>query len=235
MVRILVCCFLILQGSACGELQGVVNNFPAGGSVVSNADIAAGLRQALNTGIEQEVSKLAQTNGFYGNPLVKILLPQELQNVENTLRDIGLGKLVDEGHTLLNRAAEEAVKEALPIFVEAVKGITFNDARKILLGNDRAATDYLAQATRSSLYQKFHPVIGRSFEKVGADKVWNSLINNYNNLPLTNNVNPDLTEYVAGEALDGVFIMIALEEKEIRNSLSSRTTELLKRVFALQD
>ena len=136
---------------------------------------------------------------------------------------------------LLNRAAEDAVKEATPIFVNAVKEITFDDAKNILLGNDNAATTYLKVKTESPLYAKFNPVINNSFDKVGANDIWASLINKYNALPLTADVNPDLTDYVTREALNGVYTMIALEEKDIRNNFASRTTTLLKKVFALQD
>ncbi|WP_103070822.1 DUF4197 domain-containing protein [Aquimarina sediminis] len=224
--------------SGCAELQQVVNNLPqttTGGFGISNIDIANGLREALDNGIDKEVTKLTQKDGFYRNELVKILLPQELQKVDKTLRDIGLGKLADEGLKVLNRAAEDAVKEATPIFVNAVKQITFNDAKQILLGNDDAATRYLRGKTNSQLYQKFNPVISKSFSKVGADKIWSSIITKYNAIPLTKNVNPDLTDYVTGEALKGVYTMIAVEEKDIRTKLNSRTTDLLRRVFALQD
>ena len=155
--------------------------------------------------------------------------------MDKALRDIGLGNLADEGLKVLNRAAEDAVKEATPIFIDAVKNITFSDAKNILLGTDNSATQYLTQKTQSSLYSKFNPVIQNSFSKVGADQIWSNLINKYNTLPFTNNVNPDLTDYVTNEALNGVYTMIAVEEKEIRTKLSSRTTDLLRKVFALQD
>ena len=167
--------------------------------------------------------------------MVKILLPEELQKVDKALRDVGLSNLADEGLKILNRAAEDAVKEATPIFVNAVKEITFADAKNILLGSDNAATQYLTEKTETALYDKFNPVIKRSFSKVGADEIWENLINRYNNIPFTNNVNPDLTDYVTGEALRGVYTMIAVEEKEIISKVSSRTTDLLKRVCALQD
>lgn len=227
---------LILNLTACAELQQVVNQLPQGdGSVLSNADIAAGLRQALDFGIDKQVSKLTQTDGFFKNDLVKILLPDELQKVDKGLRDIGLGSLADEGLKVLNRAAEDAVKEATPIFIDAVKGITFTDAKNILLGNDDAATSYLTGKTQTALYDKFNPVIKNSFSKVGADQIWNNLINKYNAIPFTSDVNPDLTDYVTKEALKGVYTMIAVEEKDIRTKISSRTTDLLKKVFALQD
>ena len=221
--------------NSCAELQQVINQLPQGGGPLSNADISSGLRQALDLGINKQVTKLTEKDGFFKNELVKILLPQELQKVDQGLRDIGLGKLADEGLKVLNRAAEDAVKEATPIFVDAVKGITFTDAKNILLGNNDAATSFLSAKTRTALYSKFNPVINNSFSKVGADQIWNNLINKYNAIPFTNNVNPDLTDYVTNQALNGVFKMIAVEEEAIRTKLSSRTTDLLKRVFALQD
>lgn len=235
MIRKFLACVLIFNLTACAELQQVINQLPQGGGIIGHAEIASGLRQALDFGIDKQVTKLTQTDGFFKNELVKILLPQELHKVDKTLRDVGLSKLADEGLKVLNRAAEDAVKEATPIFVDAVKGITFADAKNILLGNNDAATQYLNNKTQTALYNKFSPVIKNSFSKVGADKIWNNLINKYNNLPFTNNVNPDLTDYVTSEALKGVFTMIAIEETEIRTKLSSRTTDLLKKVFALQD
>lgn len=230
----LILTVVLFQLLGCAELQQVANQLPQGGAL-GNDEIANGLREALDMGIKKQVSKLTQTDGFLKNELVKIILPQELQKVDKTLRDIGLSNLADEGLKILNRAAEEAVSEATPIFVNAVRGITFGDAKNILLGGDNAATQYLTQATRAELYAKFNPVIKKSFEKVGADKIWGNLITRYNALPLTNDVNPDLTDYVTQEALQGVFTMIAVEEKEIRTKASARTTTLLKRVFALQD
>lgn len=234
MKKILTFLFIILAFNSCAELQQVVNQLPQGGEI-SNAEIASGLREALNQGIDKQVSKLTQIDGFYKNELVKILLPDELQKVDKTLRDIGLGSLADEGLKVLNRAAEDAVKEATPIFINAVKEITFADAKNILLGNDDEATRYLTGKTQTALYDKFHPVIQNSFKNVGADQIWESLINKYNTIPFTNDVNPDLTDYVTNEALEGVYTMIAIEEKEIRTKISSRTTDLLRKIFALQD
>lgn len=229
-VLILISVFTLVS---CAELQQVVNTLPS--AQMDSATIANGLRQALDKGIDKQVTKLTQENGFYGNQMVKILLPQELRKVDQTLRDIGLGSLADEGLKILNRAAEDAVKEATPIFVDAVKNITFSDAKNILLGPDNAATSYLEQRTANALYAKFNPVIKSSFAKVGADQIWNNIINRYNAVPFVTKVNPDLTDYVTQEALKGVFKMIAVEEKDIRNNVSARTTALLRNVFALQD
>lgn len=233
MIRRLLCIIFVFNLTACAELQGIIGDLPQGG--VTPEEIAEGLRQALDFGIDKQVTKLTQEDGFYKNELVKILLPQELQKVDNTLRDIGLGNLADEGIKALNRAAEDAVKEATPIFITAVRDITFNDVKTILLGDDDAATQYLTTKTQTALYDKFQPVIQSSFSKVGADQIWANLINKYNSIPFTNDVNPDLTDYVTGEALQGVYTMIAVEEKEIRTKVESRTTDLLKRVFEMQD
>ncbi|WP_100616064.1 DUF4197 domain-containing protein [Confluentibacter citreus] len=219
--------------SSCAELQQVINQLPQG--TIGNEEIASGLRQALDMGIDKQVSKLTQTDGFFKNEMVKILLPDELKKVDKALRDVGLSNLADEGLKVLNRAAEDAVKEATPIFVDAVKGITFADAKNILLGSDNAATQYLTSRTETALYAKFNPIIKNSFNKVGADQIWSNLITRYNALPFTTDVNPNLTDYVTNQALKGVYTMIAVEEKEIRTNFSSRTTDLLKRVFALQD
>lgn len=221
--------------SSCAELQSVANQFPATSGVLSSADIASGLRQALDKGISTQVVKLTATDGFYKNQLVKILLPEELRKVDSGLRAIGLGSLADEGLLLMNRAAEDAVKQATPIFISAVKGITFNDAKNILLGDNKAATYYLEQSTNSALYSKFNPVIKNSFDKVGAARVWSNLITKYNTIPLVTKVNPDLTDYVTKQALEGVYKMIAVEEQNIRNNISARTSVLMQRVFAIQD
>lgn len=224
-------CFIAVS---CAELQQVVNTLP-NGQGMDPTMIANGLRQALDFGISKQVSKLTQKDGFYKNQLVKILLPEELQKVDRTLRDIGLSSLADEGLKVLNRAAEDAVKGATPIFVDAVKQITFTDAKNILLGSDTAATSYLQGKTNSALYSKFNPVIQNSFAKVGADQIWTNIITKYNAIPFVNKVNPDLTDYVTNEALKGVYTMIGVEEKNIRTKISSRSTTLLKQVFALQD
>ncbi len=220
--------------SSCVEMQQVMNQFPQTQGI-GKVDIAGGLKEALNNGISKQVTKLTATDGFYKNEAVKILLPEELRKVDTGLRKIGLNSLADEGLKVLNRAAEDAVKEATPIFVDAVRNMTFMDAKTILMGNENSATNYLQNSTSTALYGKFNPVIKNSFTKVGADKVWLNIITKYNSMPLVNKVNPDLTDYVTNQALNGVFKMIALEEKNIRTNLSSRTSILLQQVFAMQD
>lgn len=201
----------------------------------NSIDIAAGLKEALNKGITKQVTKLTLTDGFYKNEMVKILLPDELKKVDKTLRKLGMGKLADDGIRSLNRAAEDAVKESTPIFVAAVKSMSFNDAKTILMGKEDAATGYLKTTTSTALYEKFSPKVQQSIGKVGADKIWASIINKYNKLPTVTKVNPDITDYVTNKAMDGVFKMISVEEKDIRTNLKARTSELLKKVFAMQD
>jgi hypothetical protein len=220
--------------TSCAELQQVANQFPELGQV-GGIDISAGLKEALDNGITKQVSKLTATDGFFKNEAVKILLPEELQKIDKALRNVGMSSLADEGLKVLNRAAEDAVKEATPIFVAAVRNMSFNDAKNILMGNNTAATSYLQNSTSTALYAKFNPVIKNSFQKVGADKVWSSIITKYNSLPLVKDVNPDLTDYTTNKAMEGVFKMIAVEEQNIRTNLNARTSTLLKQVFAMQD
>ncbi len=235
MKRIILLLFTVFLFSGCAELQQVVDQLPQGTIGISQLDIANGLKEALDNGIDKQVSKLTASDGFYKNEMVKILLPEELQKVDKGLRDIGMSSLADEGLKVLNRAAEDAVKEATPIFVSAVKNMSFTDAKNILMGNNTAATSYLQTSTNTALYSKFNPVIKNSFSKVGADKVWTNIITKYNSIPFVTKVNPDLTDYTTNKAMEGVFKMIAVEEQNIRTNLSARSSDLLKRVFALQD
>ena len=205
------------------------------GILEKKVDIAAGLKEALNNGISKQVSKLTAIDGFYKNEAVKILLPAELQKVDKTLRSMGMANLADDGLKVLNRAAEEGVKEATPIFVEAVKNMSFKDAKTILMGNENAATTYLQNETTTALYGKFSPVIQNSLSNVGADKIWATILTKYNAIPLVKKVNPDLKDYVTQETLKGVFKMVAIEEKAIRTNLKERNSEILKKVFYLQD
>lgn len=233
MKKVSVLIVLLFSFSSCAEMQQIVSQLPQNQSL--GLDISGGLKEALNNGISKQVSKLTATDGFYRNELVKILLPDELQKVDATLRKIGLQKLADEGLIAINRTAEDAVKTATPIFVMAVKNMSFTDAKNILMGKENAATQYLQNTTQSALYTQFNPIIKSSFAKVGADKIWANLITKYNAIPLVKKVNPDLTDYTTNKALEGVFKMIALEEKGIRTNISNRTTILLQKVFGLQD
>lgn len=226
--------------SGCAELQKVANNIPGileqvGAAGITDVDISSGLKEALNKGVSQEVSKLTASKGFYNNELVKIALPAELAKVDETLRKFGLGDLADKGLVALNATAEDAVKTATPIFVDAITNMSFADARNILMGDNKAATTYLTSSTNDKLYASFNPVIKNSFDKVGAADIWTQMITKYNQVPFITKVNPDLTDYVTQKALEGVYKMIAIEEQKIRTDMGERSTALLQKVFALQD
>ncbi len=196
-------------------------------------DISAGLKEALNNGIAKQVSKLTLLDGFYKNETVKIPMPEEMSLVEGTLRKFGMNNIVEDGVKSLNRAAEDAVKEATPVFLNAIKSMNITDAKSILMGSQNAATTYLQTATTKELYAKFSPIVQQSIGKVGADVAWGALISKYNNLPLVSKVNPDINDYVTTKALEGVFKMIAVEELNIRTDLKSRTSPLLQNVFGI--
>ena len=205
-------------------------------ALLSEDKIAQGLKEALNMGITQQVSKLTQKDGFYKNELVKIMLPPEVQKVDQALRKAGLNSLADQGIIILNRAAENAVQGATPIFVQAIKNISFKDATNILFAGNDAATNYLKQATSQALYQQINPVVQESLTKVGATRVWEGIFQTYNQLPLVSPVTTDLTHYVTEQTLDGIYSMLAVEELEIRENLpGARNNNLLKEVFAIQD
>lgn len=221
----------------CAELQQIATQYPmdtTGIGNTSNATIANGLKQALEFGVQDGVQKLGKKDGFFGNSMTRILLPQELQQVDKTLRNFGLGSLADEGIKLLNRAAEDAVLEAVPIFTNSIKTMTFNDAKGILLGGNNSATNYLQNKTTNQLISAFQPKVENSLGKVGADKIWAKIFTSYNTFT-GQNVTTDLNRYVTEQAVNSVFKMVAEKENGIRNNIGLRTTPLLQEVFKLQD
>ncbi len=216
-------------GGLLNKAKNAVTGNPGG---LSNDDIIAGLKEALVTGSTKGSNLLSQTDGFFANAALKILLPPEAQKIERTLRNVGLGKQVDDAILSMNRAAEDACKSAAPIFSNAIKQMSFQDAVGILRGPDTAATSYLKGKTTSPLTEAFRPVIETSLDKVDATKHWNTLITSYNKLPLVKDkINPDLAAYVTERALSGIFYQVAIEEKEIRRNPLARTSEILKKVF----
>jgi len=234
----LVGAFLILL-SGCdvqsqAQLGGILKQIPNAANP-STQEIALGIKQALEIGTSMGADKLAAKDGFLGNMAVKILFPSEAQKVEKTLRTLGLGSLADNVIISLNRAAEDAAKEAKPIFISAIKQMTISDATNILLGNNDAATAYFKRITTSQLMERFKPVINNSLNKVGATKYWGDAASRYNKIPLVNPVNTDLSAYVAQKAIEGMFIQIAQEELKIRSDFSSRSTSLLQKVFGYAD
>ncbi len=223
---------------ACSQgLKGLMNKAKdavSGGSL-STADIVSGLKEALSQGATKGSNTLSQVDGFFANAALKILLPPEAQKVETTLRRIGMGKLVDDAILSMNRGAEDAAKSAAPIFVNAIKEMSVQDAVGILKGSDTAATGFLRGKTTTELATAFRPVIESSLAKVDATKHWNALITAYNKVPLVQKVNPDLTAYVTDKALGGIFYQVGLEEKSIRKDPLARTSEILKKVFGSKE
>lgn len=201
----------------------------------TTAEIGLGLKQALEIGTTNGADQLSAKDGFFGNLAVKILFPPEAQKVEKTLRTLGLSSLADNVILTINRAAEDAAKEAKPIFISAIKQMTIADATNILLGNKDAATTYFKRVTTAQLMEKFRPVIASSLSKVGATKYWGDAANAYNKIPLVTPVSTDLSSYVAQKAIDGMFVQVAQEELKIRDNIGARSTTLLQKVFGYAD
>lgn len=201
----------------------------------STFEINQGLKQALEIGVAQGANRLSAKDGFLGNMAVKILFPPEAAKIESTLRSLGLNTLADNVILTINRAAEDAVKEAAPIFISAIKQMTIADATNILLGGQDAATQYFKRVTTDQLMAKFKPVIVSSLGDVGATKYWGEVMTRYNSIPLVKTVNPDLSEYVAQKAIDGLFLEVAKEELKIRGNAADRSTLLLQKVFGYAD
>jgi len=223
--------------SSIAQTAGAVLTESGNGSYTpSNLDMGNGLKNALEVGILNGANVLSKNNGYFGNALLKIVMPPEAVKVEKTLRDLGMGKLVDDAILSFNRGAENAAKQAAPIFINSIKQMTFNDAKNILLsGNKKSASEFLKRTTYTSLENTFSPVIDKSLKSVNATKYWGDVINTYNQIPLLENVNPDLTSYVTEKALDGLFKMVEKEEMKIRDNIGARTTDLIQKVFGWAD
>lgn len=200
-------------------------------SQLSEEEVAKGLKEALTIGIKKGVERVSKPDGYFKDPEIKIPMPNEAKQVEDKLRMLGQDKMVDDAIESMNRAAEDAASEAKTIFVNAIKELTLHDVMNILNGEENAATVYLENHTRNQLVEKFKPSIKISLDKVGATKYWNSVFTYYNKLPFVKHVNPDLEDYVTNKAIDGLFVQIAKEEKEIRKNPAARVTDLLKKVF----
>ena len=202
----------------------------SGTSGLSNDDIISGLKQALSLGAQKSGDKLSAADGFYKDAAVKILLPQQVQDVEKKMRMLGMGKMVDNAELSMNRAAEDASKAAAPIFLDAIKKMTVTDALKILRGTDTAATGYLRKTTTLELTTAFRPVIEASLKKVDATKYWKDVFTAYNSFS-SKPVDTDINSYVTAKALDGLFYYVAKEEVDIRKNPAARVTDILKSVF----
>jgi hypothetical protein len=201
---------------------------------LSAEQVGAGLKEALIQGASKGSDIVSQADGYFKNAEIRIPFPPEVKNVETRLRQIGMGAEVDKFVLALNRAAEDAAQEAKPVFVSAIKQMTIQDAYAILKGEQDAATQYLKRTTSGELTEKFKPVIQSSLNKVNATQYYRNLITAYNKIPLVKKVNPELDDYATGKALDGLFVMVAKEEKTIRQNPQARTTDLLRKVFGQQ-
>jgi hypothetical protein len=201
------------------------------GKGLSSDDIAAGLKDALNHGIQKATQQLSAVDGFFKDAAVKILFPPEAVKMEKTLRSAGFGPQVDKAILDINRAAEDAAKSAAPIFLDAIKNMSVSDGINILRGPDTAATGYLRKSTSVRLTAAFLPVIKSSLDKVGATNSWKTVVDAYNKIPFHSKVNSDLPGYTTDKALDGVFYYVAVEEKSIRKNPAGQADELLKKVF----
>ncbi|HRG57695.1 MAG TPA: DUF4197 domain-containing protein [Bacteroidia bacterium] len=212
-------------------IGNAANSVSAGGGTLSESEIAKGLKEALDVGTKNAVGSVSKADGYLKNPKVKIPFPPDVKKVETSVRKVGMNRQADDFVIALNRAAEDAAKSATPIFADAIKAMTLSDAKSILKGNETAATEYFKGKTSSELASKFKPIVQQSMQKVQVTKYWNPLATKYNQLPMTQKVNPDLEKYVTDKAIEGLFKMIAEEEIKIRKDPAARITDILKSVF----
>lgn len=243
-MKITVLAMMALLGSSCSaqfprSIQQVVKQSGGKGSSsgLSNADVVAGLKEALTKGAEKSVDLASVTDGFWKNDRLRIPFPPEAQKMKNTLMDLGMNAQVEKFELTMNRAAEQAAKEAVPIFVEAIKGMSVSDGFAILKGDDHAATNFLKEKTTTGLTAKFRPIVERATEQVALTSYWTPLASAYNKASLFSGgkaVDPDLNAYVTQKAIDGLFVLVADQEQQIRKDPLARTSDLLKRVFGAQ-
>lgn len=221
------------EGGIFGKiLKAVTQSSAATAGSLTNGDIASGLREALTVGITNGSNQASALDGYFKNPLLKIAFPPEAQKVASTLRQLGLNKQVDAFELSLNRAAEDAAKKAKPVFIKAITSMSIQDAVGILRGQNDAATQYLRRTSGQQLVTEFTPIIDSTLKKNNATKYYADLVNTYNKVPFVQKkVNPNLTEYATGKAVDGLFILVAQEEQKIRENPAARVTDILKRVF----
>lgn len=224
---------LIIPGCASlpeGTLDAILNSGTAGG--LDNETVVAGLKEALKVGTERTVSLTSARDGYLGNALIRIALPEQFESTASTMRDYGLGSYVDELETGMNRAAELAAGEATDVFWTAITQMTLADGFAILQGGDSAATDYFRQKTSATLEARFQPIVRNSMAEVGVANLYDQALTVYNRIPLVEKPEMvNLETYVTDRALGGLFTVLAQEEQKIREDPVARTTDLLKRVF----
>jgi hypothetical protein len=231
-------CFMLMLGTNAnaqlGKLKGaVIEGKDKIGKTngLSEDEVGRGLKEALTEGVKKGVTQLSKENGYFGDASIKILMPEDAQKVEQKLRAIGQGELVDNLIESMNRAAEDAANGAKDVFVPAITNMSLTDAMGILRGADDAATTYLNKTTRDELYTKFMPVIEASLDKLGTTDLWNRVFTAYNKIPMVQKINPDLNDFATNKAIDGLFVQIAKQELEIRKNPGARVSDLLKKVF----
>jgi hypothetical protein len=217
------------------EAKDKVIETASGGNVLSQEEVGKGLKEALNAGVKESVDFLSVEDGYYASAY-KILLPDEAQKVAQKLKSVpGFNKVEQDLTLRINRAAESAAMKAKPIFVEAIKQLTFKDAMNLLMGEKDAATRYLESSTYNNLYQEFRPIIIQALDEVNARTYWRDASKTYNKLPFTEDVTTELDDYVAKKALEGLFGLVEVKELDIRENTAARTTDLLRKVFEKQD
>lgn len=192
---------------------------------------ASGLKEALTIGAEKAVSSVSHVDGYFGNQAIKILMPESIQKVADVLGKVGYQKQVDDFVLSMNRAAEKAAPQARSIFVDAIKGMTIQDAKKILGGGDTAATEFFKEKTHDKLFSAFKPEISSSMAEVGVTRSYKEMMGKYESIPFMDKKSLDLDNYVTNKAMDGLFYMVGQEEKKIRTDPAARVTDLLKTVF----
>ncbi len=221
----------LLQNLTLSDIQTNINTVKP----LTNEEVISGLKEALKIGTGNAINILNKTNGFYGDPLVKILFPPEAQYVADKLYSVGMGKLVDDFIKKMNEGAEAAVVKAGPIFTNAIMTMSFTDAMGILKGPDNAATQYFKDKTSAQLAAAFKPEVQAVLNQLQVTKYWDDVTTAYNKIPFTKKVETDLAKYVTEKAMDGLFLKLAGEEQKIRHDPVARTTDILKRVFGSLD
>ena len=229
-----ITCILILTVAHAGwldKLKDVISTDSNSTSALTDSDIAGALKDALTVGSENVVSQLSAPGGFNADPKIHIPLPDSLKTVQDTMNKFGMGSSLNNLELKLNEAAETATEKAKPLFVDAIKQLTWDDVKNILNGPDDAATQYFKGKMSTPLSDEMKPIVDQSLNQVGAIKSYNNLMGEYKKLPLVPDVQADLTQHVLDKGIDGIFYYLALEEGKIRNDPAKRTTELLKKVF----
>ena len=222
---------LSVVSSYAGLFDDVMKGLNSPPASSDDSTIASGLKEALSIGTDNAVKSVSQTDGYFGNQMIKILMPKKIQNVAEVLKKIGYEQQVDDFILSMNRAAEKAAPMAASFFIDAIKEMTFDDAKKILSGGDTSATDFFKDKTHDKLFSAFKPIVSSSMNEVGATRSYKDMMSQYESVPFLPKESVDLDNYVTNKSLDGLFYMVGQEEKKIRTNPAARVTDLLKSVF----